>query len=46
MEIESYVKIGSIFTIENVLIAKIVGKLDKKKINEIKMRLDELFDVR
>ena len=46
LEIESYVKIDSIFTIENVLIAKIVGKLSEKKINEIKMRLDELFDMR
>ena len=43
LEIESYVKIDSIFTIENVLIAKIVGKLSEKKINEIRMRLDELF---
>ncbi len=46
LEIESYAKIDSIFTIENVLIAKIVGKLGEKKINEIKMRLEELFDVR
>ena len=46
LEIENYVEIDSIFTIENVLIAKIVGKLSEKKINEIKMRLDELFDVR
>ena len=46
LEIKSYVKIDSIFTIENMLITKIVGKLNEKKINEIKLRLDELFDVR
>ena len=46
LEIENYVEIDSIFTIENVRIAKVVGKLSGKKINEIKMRLDELFDVR
>jgi len=32
LEIESYVKINSIFTIENVLIAKIVGNYVRRKL--------------
>ena len=46
MEVESYVKVDSIFTIENNMIAKFVGKLNEMKINEVKLKLDELFDVR
>jgi mRNA-degrading endonuclease toxin of MazEF toxin-antitoxin module len=46
LEVESYVKVDSIFTIENNMIAKFVGKLNEMKINEVKLKLDELFDVR
>jgi len=46
LEVESYVKVDSIFTIENNMIAKVVGKLNEMKINEVKLKLDELFDVR
>jgi len=46
LEVESYVKVDSIFTIENNMIAKFVGKLNEMKINKVKLKLDELFDVR
>ena len=46
LEVESYVKVDSIFTTENNMIAKFVGKLNEMKINEVKLKLDELFDVR
>ena len=46
LEVESYVKVDSIFTVETNLIAKVVGKLNEMKINEVKLKLDELFDVR
>jgi len=45
LEVESYVKVDSIFTVENNMIAKFVGKLNEMKINEVKLKLDELFDV-
>ena len=45
LEVESYVKVDSIFTVETNLIAKVVGKLNEMKINEVKLKLDELFDV-
>lgn len=43
--VESYVKVDSIFTIEKEMVAKVVGKLKKEKVKEVKMKLAELLDV-
>jgi len=46
LEVESYAKVDSIFTIEKKMIAKVVGKLNKEKVDEVKMKLGELFEAR
>ncbi len=46
LEVESYVKVDSIFTIEKKLVAKVVGKFKEEKVDEVKMKLAELFEVR
>ena len=43
--VESYVKVDSIFTIEKKMVAKVVGKLKKEKVEAVKMKLAELLDV-
>jgi len=43
LEVESYVKIDSIFTIEKTRVTKVVGNLNKDKVDELKMKLAELF---
>ncbi|MBA7524994.1 hypothetical protein ES705_17139 [subsurface metagenome] len=45
LEVESYVKVDSIFTIEKRMIAKVVARLKEEKIEEVKMKLAELFEV-
>lgn len=42
---KSYVKVDSIFTIEKRMIAKVVARLKEEKIEEVKMKLAELFEV-
>jgi len=39
------VKVDSIFTIEKRMIAKVVARLKEEKIEEVKMKLAELFEV-
>ena len=46
LEVESYAKADSIFTIEKKMIAKVVGKLNKEKVDEVKTKLGELFEAR
>lgn len=45
LEVESYVKVDSIFTIEKKMVAKGVARLKEEKIEEVKMKLAELFEV-
>ena len=45
LEVESYVKVDSIFTIEKKMVAKGVAMLKVEKIEEVKMKLAELFEV-
>ena len=45
LEVESYVKVDSIFTIEKKMVAKVVARLKVWKVDEVKMKLDELFVV-
>ena len=45
LEVESYVKVDSIFTIEKKMVAKVVGNLNKEKVDEVRMKLAELFEV-
>ena len=44
LEVESYVKVDSIFTIEKMMVAKVVAKLKVEKVDEVKMKLAELFE--
>jgi len=39
------VKVDSIFTIEKKMVAKVVGKLKSEKVEAVKMKLVELFEV-
>jgi len=39
------VKVDSIFTIEKKMVAKVVARLKVWKVDEVKMKLDELFVV-
>ena len=45
LEIESYVKVDSIFTVERKMVAKVVARLKDEKVDEVKMKLGELFEV-
>ncbi len=45
LEVESYVKVNSIFTIEKKIVAKVVARLKVEKVNEVKMKLVGLFEV-
>lgn len=45
LEVESYVKLDSIFTIEKKMVAKVVAKLKVEKVDEVKMKLAALFEV-
>ncbi|MEA1956743.1 MAG: type II toxin-antitoxin system PemK/MazF family toxin [Euryarchaeota archaeon] len=44
LEVESYVKVDSIFTIEKMMVAKVVAKLKVEKVDDVKMKLAELFE--
>ena len=44
LEVESYVKVDSIFTIEKKMTAKVVARLKVEKIDEVKMKLIDLFE--
>ncbi|CAD6495124.1 MAG: PemK-like, MazF-like toxin of type II toxin-antitoxin system [Candidatus Argoarchaeum ethanivorans] len=46
LEVESFVKVDSIFTIERKMVAKVVARLKEEKVDEVKMKLAELFEVR
>ena len=43
LEVESYVKVDSIFTVEKTMIAKVVAQLNEEKLGAVKMKLLELF---
>ncbi|MGC9444864.1 MAG: type II toxin-antitoxin system PemK/MazF family toxin [Candidatus Methanospirareceae archaeon] len=43
LEIESYVKVDSIFTVEKKMAAKVVAQLNAEKLGAVKMKLLELF---
>lgn len=45
LEVDSYAKVDSIFTIEKRMVAKVVGRLKDVKVNEVKIKLAELFEV-
>ncbi|MCD6455681.1 MAG: type II toxin-antitoxin system PemK/MazF family toxin [Methanophagales archaeon] len=45
LEVESYVKVDSIFTIERKMVVKVVARLKEEKVDEVKMKLIELFEV-
>lgn len=45
LEVESYVKVDSLFTIEKTMIAKVVARLNEGKNDEVKRKLMELFDI-
>ena len=45
LEVDSYVKVDSLFTIEKTMIAKVVARLNEGKIDEVKRKLRELFDI-
>jgi mRNA interferase MazF len=45
LEVESYVKVDSIFTIEKRMIAKVVAQLNTEKLSAVKQKLMELFDI-
>ncbi len=45
LEVESYVKVDSIFTIERKMDVKVVARLKEEKVDEVKMKLIELFEV-
>ena len=44
LEVESYVKVDSIFTIEKRMVAKVVGRLKDVKVNEVWIKVTELFE--
>lgn len=44
LEVESYVRVDSIFTIEKKMTAKVVARLKVEKIDEVKMKLIDLFE--
>lgn len=43
LEVESYVKVDSIFTIEKTMITKVVAQLNAEKLGAVKTKLMELF---
>jgi mRNA interferase MazF len=43
LEVESYVKVDSIFTIEKQMIAKVIAQLNEEKLSAVKQKLLELF---
>jgi len=45
LEVESYVKVDSIFTIEKTMIVKVVAQLNAEKLGAVKLKLMELFDI-
>jgi len=45
LEVESYVKVDSIFTIEKTMIVKVVAQLNADKLGAVKLKLMELFDI-
>ena len=45
LEVESYVKVDSIFTVEKTMIAKVVAQLNADKLGAVKLKLMELFDI-
>ena len=45
LEVESYVKVDSIFMIKKKMVAKVVARLKVNKVDEVKMKLAELFEV-
>ena len=45
LEVESYVKVDSIFTIEKTMVAKVVAQLNAEKLGAVKMKLMDLFDI-
>ena len=44
LDVESYVKVDSIFTIEKRMVAKVVGRLKGAKVNEVWIKMTELFE--
>lgn len=44
LEVNSYVKVDSIFTIEKGMVAKVVGRLKGVKVNEVWIKMIELFE--
>jgi mRNA interferase MazF len=45
LEVVSYVKIDSLYTVEQKMVAKIVATLSTAKLAEVKLMLRELFDL-
>jgi mRNA interferase MazF len=45
LEVVSYVKIDSLYTVEQKMVAKIVATLNAAKLAEVKLMLRELFDL-
>jgi hypothetical protein len=45
LEVVSYVKIDSLYTVEQNMVAKIVAMLNTAKLAEVKLMLRELFDL-
>ena len=45
LEVESYVKVDSIFTVEKRMIAKVVAQLNAEELSAVKQKLMELFDI-
>jgi mRNA-degrading endonuclease toxin of MazEF toxin-antitoxin module len=45
LEVVSYVKIDSLYTVEQKMVAKIVATLNTAKLAEVKLMLRELFDL-
>ena len=44
LEVDSYVKVDSIFTIEKRMVAKVVCRLKDVKVNEVRIKIIELFE--
>lgn len=44
LEVDSYAKVDSIFTIEKRMVAKVIGRLKGVKVNEVWIKMIELFE--
>jgi mRNA interferase MazF len=44
LEVESYVKVDSIYTVEKTMVVKVVAQLNAEKLCTVKLKLMELFD--